>query len=54
MSIDSLDLAESDFRKVQQLGRYADPRTILVYEDNKNHTQFLFIVTMPSLHKFEA
>ncbi|MHC5739705.1 tyrosine-type recombinase/integrase [Nostoc sp.] len=36
---DALDLAEGDYRKVQHLSRHADPRTILVYEDNKNQYQ---------------
>ncbi|MBO3457682.1 tyrosine-type recombinase/integrase [Aetokthonos hydrillicola Thurmond2011] len=36
---DALDLAEGDYRKVQHLSRHADPRTILVYEDNKNKYQ---------------
>ncbi|NJN12183.1 MAG: tyrosine-type recombinase/integrase [Richelia sp. RM2_1_2] len=36
---DALDLAEGDYRKVQHLSRLADPRTILVYEDNKNQYQ---------------
>ncbi|MBD2358140.1 tyrosine-type recombinase/integrase [Tolypothrix sp. FACHB-123] len=36
---DALDLAQGDYRKVQHLSRHADPRTILVYEDNKNQYQ---------------
>jgi integrase/recombinase XerC len=36
---DALDLASGDYRKVQHLSRHADPRTILVYEDNKNQYQ---------------
>ena len=36
---DALDLADGDYRKVQHLSRHADPRTILVYEDNKNQYQ---------------
>jgi integrase/recombinase XerC len=36
---DALDLPEGNYRKVQHLSRHADPRTILVYEDNKNQYQ---------------
>ncbi len=32
-------LAEGDYPKVQHLSRHADPRTIPVYEDNKNQYQ---------------
>jgi integrase/recombinase XerC len=36
---DALDLALADYRKVQYLSRHADPRKILVYEDNWNQYQ---------------
>jgi integrase/recombinase XerC len=32
----ALDATDGNIRKVQKLSRHADPRTLMIYDDNRN------------------
>lgn len=36
---DSLEVSNGDYRKVQSLSRHADPRTVMIYDDNRKQYQ---------------
>ncbi len=36
---DSLEISNGDYRKVQSLSRHADPRTVMIYDDNRKQYQ---------------
>ncbi|MDF5736074.1 MAG: tyrosine-type recombinase/integrase [Nostoc sp. S13] len=36
---DSLEVSNEDYRKVQSLSRHADPRTVMIYDDNRKQYQ---------------
>ncbi len=35
----ALDATDGNIRKVQKLSRHADPRTLMIYDDNRNQDQ---------------